>query len=329
MKYNLPSGPTVMSQDIIIQNALNAWTLNPNLYRLDDTALYDENGNLKSGSSWTEKHINALHIIPVYDVDIEEILVPENNVDQFALFWVMSRDDIYDDQWDSFYSHARNYNSSIISEITFMIKSLSQLVERRKSQDSDLSSTSDEGDKLEQLTQSLANTICTAFLRMTKLYDKRYPSWDYMNNSYVITLLRTMSGNVHPDGTISYRLSKSKMTTYVWVEAKPLQYSPARNYRKTIPQKAAESIALAQSLWNETEIKDTEIFGIEFSHRFVSFWHARFPYQYLVSIQTNPVLPPEQYVIMKRSRVLDLIERPGRREFARWFVGLLGHLSCV
>lgn len=58
-----------MSQAII--NAVNAWKSNPELYRLDNSSLYDGAGNIKSASNWTEKHMNSLHIL--YELDKEII----------------------------------------------------------------------------------------------------------------------------------------------------------------------------------------------------------------------------------------------------------------
>jgi hypothetical protein len=322
---------TMMNANVII--AINAWKSNPELYRLDDPSLYDDSGNIKSASSWTEKHMNALHIIPMFDINIfaNGVLPTDEELNKFKLLWVMSRDDIYDGNWDSFYQLVPSNPSSLyISSMTSILNSLIELVERRRSTDSDLSSTSDEGYKLEMFTQTLSNVICSSFLKMTGFHTKQYPSWDYTNYSYTISLLRSMTGSVRPDGVIVYKVNKTNMISHVWIEAKTLEFSPTRNstkYKSTIPQKAAECLALAQSQWDPNITKDCEIFGIEFSHRFVSYWHAVIPYNYLVSLQTSIIIPHDQYVIMERSTVLDLIESEDRRTFARWFLGLLKSVS--
>jgi hypothetical protein len=400
----------MMNANVII--AINAWKSNPELYRLDDPSLYDDSGNIKSASSWTEKHMNALHIIPIFDINIfaDGVLPTDEELNKFKLLWVMSRDDIYDGNWNSFYQLVPSNPSTLyISSMTSILNSLIELVERRRSTDSDLSSSriaessqvecnetreqkktinnfsqpllcdsglglesitqkasfsslippfesSDEGYKLEMFTQTLSNVICSSFLKMTgfhtnprtkrkgleKISDQslsasslrvplhskaQYPSWDYTNYPYTISLLRSMTGSVRPDGVIVYKTNKTNMISHVWIEAKTLETRNSTKYKSTIPQKAAECLALAQSQWDPNITKDCEIFGIEFSHRFVSYWHAVIPYNYLVSLQTSIIIPHDQYVIMERSTVLDLIESEDRRTFARWFLGLLKMLD--
>lgn len=309
-----------------IKNAINAWKLNPDLYALDH--LYDSAGNIKSASNWTEKHMNSLHIL--YELDKEMPYELQPNIEPFKLFWAMTRDDIYEDDWDRFYNSAQGISTNTIANITSIMKTLVDLVERRKSTESDLSSTSDEGYKLEIFTHSLANSICSSFLKIMGLHAKQYPSWDYMHiEYYTITLLRSMTGKVRPDGFIALKHNKIDIVPYIWVEAKTLEYAPTRNpkkYKSTIPQKAAESLALVQHRWNEDEIKDHEVYGIEFSHRFVAIWYVLFPYQYLVDLQTKKILGHDSYIVMKRSMVLDLIENKDRQTFVEWFVSLIHHL---
>jgi hypothetical protein len=316
-----------MSQTII--NAINAWKSNPELYRLDDNSLYDDVGNIKSASHWTEKHMNSLHIL--YELDREMPYELPSDIEPFRLFWTMTRDDIYEDNWSKFYDSVQGVNTNTMANITSIMKTLVDLVERRKSAESDLSSTSDEGYKLEIFTHSLANNICSSFLKIMGLHSKQYPSWDYMHTEYyTITLLRSMTGKVRPDGFIAFKQNKIGIVPHVWVEAKTLEYSSTRNpnkYKSTIPQKAAESLALVQYNWDENEIKDREVYGIEFSHRFVAIWHVVFPYQYLVNLQTKKILNHDEFIVMRRSTVLDLIESRDRRTFAEWFTGLMNQLQ--
>lgn len=312
-----------------IQNAIRAWKCNPELYRLDDPSLYDTAGNIKSASNWTEKHMNSLHIL--YELDTEMPYGLPSDIDSFRLFWTMTRDDIYEDDWSRFYESAQGINMNTVANMTSIMKVLVDLVERRKSAESDLSSTSDEGYKLEIYTHSLANNICSSFLKGMGLHSRQYPSWDYMHiEYYTITLLRSMTGKVRPDGFIAFKRSKIGIVAHVWVEAKTLEYSPTRNpvkYKNTIPQKAAESLALVQSSWDENDIKDHEVYGIEFSHRFVAIWCISFPHQYLVDLQTDATLNHNSFIVMKRSTVLDLIESRDRQTFAGWFVGLMNHIK--
>jgi hypothetical protein len=70
-------------------------------------------------------------------------------------------------------------------------------------------------------------------------------------------------GNVKNDGAILHINQSRKRTIHIWLESKPYKYSPMRalNYGKTIPQKIAESLSLAQNQ------PVREIFGIDFSHK--------------------------------------------------------------
>lgn len=110
------------------------------------------------------------------------------------------------------------------------MKTLVDLVERRRSTDSDLSSISDDGYKLKIFTHSLANNICSSFLKMMGLLSKQYPSWDYMHvELFTITLLRSMTVKASPDGFIALKHSKKGIVPHIWVEAKTLDYAPSRN----------------------------------------------------------------------------------------------------
>lgn len=310
--------------DASITNAIEAWSQNPELYRLDNISLF------VSGSNWDDKHFNAFHIIPLFDEDIfsDMIDISSQELEAFRLLWIMSRDDIYDDNWESFYKASDRVSNIYKSNITAIMTVLINLIDRRRSTDSDLSHTSDE-DKQESLTRSLSSVICSSFLKMTRFHQKQYPSWDLIDCSYVISVLRNQfKAKVVPDGSIVYKLDKHNVIHHIWIETKTLGFAPAREgYEKTIPQKAAECLALAQRQWNPNIIRDHEVFGIEFSHRFVSFWRARVSHEYLRQLQISPSIPPQHYVIMRRSPVLDLIEQKDRCTFTKWFLTLLKTLN--
>jgi hypothetical protein len=68
------------------------------------------------------------------------------------------------ENWCSYkYSSSKN---DTVHRISCIMPSLIKMVERRKSNDSDISSTTGEGLKLEIYTQTLANNIYTEFLKI-------------------------------------------------------------------------------------------------------------------------------------------------------------------
>ncbi|GAB5593995.1 hypothetical protein Unana1_08895 [Umbelopsis nana] len=246
-------------------------------------------------------------------------------------FWALSRDDIYDDNWEKLRMVTKDVPAATMTKITTVYTLLAELVARGKSQDSDLSSTSDEGCKLEIATQGFANAVCNMFLHISGLHSKKtYPTWDYDQSSFDVKFLFGKTAYVRPDGVIVYKPERGTKHPYVWIEAKPLEYAEGRSsskYYRTIPQKAAECLALVQSIWNETDTRDYEVFGIEFCHRYASFWTAKFTHAYLQNMKYDVVLAPECYVILKRSKTFDLIESKDRYHFTQWFAGLLEHIS--
>ena len=328
-----------------IIHAKESWRQNPNLYRLDNPILQDiTHGCLKSGSVWNLMHIQAFHIVPILNLKIEDVLpcnfLPNDDdlAADFHLFWSMDRDDIYDKNWEKFYITDQAADASTRAAITSSLNDLMTLVERRRSTDSDLSSTSDEGEKIEFETQAFARSTCRAFLDIMQLHRKDRPSWDYVDSSAKlahrqILVLDSIYGNARNDGAIIHVNADKAVSSFVWIEVKPLEYAPRPRtenaYISKIPQKAAEALSFAQSHWQivGTNIQDQESFGIEFDHRYASFWHALFPRQYLLDVHRFPVLKHTQAIALKRTRVFDLIEIEDRKEFARCLAGLLKYIS--
>jgi hypothetical protein len=328
-----------------IIHAKESWQQNPNLYRLDNPNLQDiTHGCIKSGSAWSLMHMQAFHIVPILNLETKDVLpqdfLPDDNelATSFHLFWSMNRDDIYDKKWEKFYNTDQTTEANIRAAITSSLNDLMTLVERRKSTDSDLSSTSDEGDKIEFETQAFARSTCRAFLDIMKLHKKDRPSWDYVDSSAKsahrqILILDSIYGNARNDGAIIHIDTNKPVSSHVWIEVKPLEYAPKPRtenaYINKIPQKAAEALSFAQSHWQQagTTIQDQESFGIEFNHRYASFWHALFPRQYLLDVHRFPILNHTHAIALKRSKVFDLVESNDRKEFARSLMGLLKYLS--
>ena len=258
--------------------------------------------------------------------------------DDFHLFWSMNRDDIYDKNWEKLYQTDPNTCAKTRVIISSIMKDLMTLVERRRSKDSDLSSTSDEGNKTESGTQTFCSNICQSFLDILNLHQKRLPSWDYVESTNKeahrpVTILGSVYGRARNDGSIVHTNLDKSVSSFVWTEVKPLEYAPILKTEKTyiskIPQKAAEALSFAQSYWQTigVDIKNQENFGLELNHRYVSFWHALFPKEYLLDVYRSRVLNHDHIIAFKRSKVFDLIEAEDRKEFARCFVGLLNYIS--
>ncbi|KAJ1968599.1 hypothetical protein IWQ62_001149 [Dispira parvispora] len=65
------------------------------------------------------------------------------------------------------------------------------------------------------------------------------------------------------------------------------------------------------------------VFGIQFSYRYVTFWRAVIPENYLDLLNDSGDLPPDVFIEMKRSTVLDIEQPDGRYEFSRALLSLL------
>jgi len=316
-----------------VVTAIEAWQQTPDLHRLDHPRLFDDNGHLKSGSRWTQQHVDAFRIVTVQNVPLDDLFafslpaLDEPVMQQCQLFWRLTRDDLYHQNADALSNIG--IPMTMFIRIGACMEALMGVIDRRRSHDSDLSHTSNENeDETESATNSLARTICRTFLHLTNLHHKRPPSWDYVaRHEYMpIRILRSSEGSVKNDGAIVYISEQRKKTVHIWVEAKPYEYSPERplRYESTIPQKVAESLSLAQ---NQPTVRD--VFGIEFSHRYAAFWSVHFTDDYILQSKNNPILDPTHPMIMKRSRVFDLVEQHDRCEFAQAFVGLLRYKSSV
>src|SRR5438132_8722137 len=101
LQFNIDARPEII-------DAKKGWETNPNDYRLDNlNLLNDSHKYLKSASEWTIAHTEAFHIVPILDLEIEDVLPKEflpndSELKDFHLFWCMERDDIYDQNWHKF-----------------------------------------------------------------------------------------------------------------------------------------------------------------------------------------------------------------------------------
>ena len=308
---------------------MELWRQNPNLHRLDELR------HLVSGSQWTMHHVNAFRVL----IDINTSILPDHYspsdeiISRYRLFWAMSRDDVYNAEWDVFYSQAGDTPPNFIAGITSCMDAIVDIVDRRNSHDSDLSHTTNEDEnELEIATSALARVICRTFLNLSGLHRKTRPSWDFVtkNREATIRILRSIEGTVRNDGSIVYVDQHRRIHPRIWIETKPLEYAPRSiHYEKTIPQKVAETLTLAQNNCDYLNniIHDQDVFGIEFSHRYASIWHAIIPASYLIRMYNEPVLSPDDNIVMKRSHVYDLAEPDHRKHFAELFLAVLNYID--
>lgn len=329
-----------------IIHAKDTWKKNKNIHRLDNPILQDiKQQCLKSGSSWTMAHMQAFHIVHILDLEIKDVLpyeyIPDDNdelFNKFYLFWIIDRDDLYDKNWEKVFNINTNIDSKIKADIISCLNNLMTLIERRKSTDSDISTTTDEGEKIEFQTQVLASSICRTFLNILELHKKDKPSWDYVDSSAhfshrKITILDYLYGNARNDGSIINVDKNNHVSSHIWIEVKPLEYAPRPKsenaYVNKIPQKAAEALSFVQSHWNteRLNVKDQETFGVEFNHRYVSFWHALFPKEYLLDVHRFSILDYNHAIALKRTKVFDLVESKDRKEFTKCFISILKYIS--
>ncbi|KAJ1646294.1 hypothetical protein IWQ61_010218 [Dispira simplex] len=289
-----------------------------------------------SGSNWDESHLDALHVEITPDYPMEGVVplnyCPENLLHRMRAFWALDREDLYngnvhmlatviDEATDA---RNRSLTTRISSGVYACMDAITSLIGRYQGDDSYESGTDDEGEgRNESFTNKFAATICENFLTsFTQLQRRVLPSWEYRTPR--LRIQHNPDGTsctVCPDGVIQYAPDRYSRIPYVWVEVKPLSFAPGRRqYRSTLPQKVAEAIAMA-------EHQPREVFGIEFSHRFVAFWRTIIPENYLERVRNSEGLPPDMILEMRRSAVLDFVSQNDRYEFARACLALLMYLN--
>ncbi|KAJ1648952.1 hypothetical protein IWQ61_009810 [Dispira simplex] len=294
-----------------------------------------------SASRWNQRHMDALHVVHILRRPMEEVVpvrhCPEDLLHRIRPFWAMSREDLYTGNFERFDAaiveaadgNNQDWNGNIARGLYTCMEAIAFIIQRPAGTSSQESNTDDEAEgRTEMSTQTLADIICSRFLvRIAQLYRREFRSWDFRAFKTSVEISEGMFSKVCPDGIIWYSLDRRRYIPYVWVEVKQLEYAPQTSdepettaYLSTLPQKAAEAIAMAQ-------YHPHEVFGIEFSHRFVAFWHAVIPENYVELVKNYRELPSDMRFVMKRSRVLDLTLPRDREEFARAFLALMTYLN--
>ncbi|KAG2179824.1 hypothetical protein INT43_003607 [Umbelopsis isabellina] len=286
------------SHENVFKEASMLWRSEPDLYRPYSPSLMNGPLIITPESNWTLEHMFAFHMIPSLDLDLRHILhaeyVPSDMV-KFNSLWRLHRDDIYDKNYEKLlHSDSPQDAGNQAQIIGCMVQLMHQL--------------SPQLPLLHPCVRcSWKSSGCAIDIFLVGIIPIEQP---IIFKYYLVS-----TGNVRADGVIVFAESRHNEQTAVWIEVKPLMYAPRNksNYETTLPQEAAEAPAIVQSRGRQHE-KEQE--------------HAIFPAAYLSSIQTHKSLPPEQYVVLKQSKTLELVEVSGSFQFSQNMVGIMKYLSA-
>ncbi|KAJ1953050.1 hypothetical protein IWQ62_006085 [Dispira parvispora] len=287
---------------------------------------------ITSATEFTKEHMDALHMVPVLNCPIEEVVpishCPEDLLHRIRPFWSASREDLYNRDFERLVPAAKeaangpNHTSySCLSMSTILcLHAVMHLIDMFSGVDSDMSDPDGEVKSVSKITTTgCADSLCNQFLEgLAQLCSQTFPTWDYRPMTWDVKVLpERYNFTVRPDRVIFYAQSKRQKTPFAWVTINPDYLAPTTDeYESTLPQVAAQTIAMAR-------YHPREAFGIQFSFRYVTFWRAVIPENYLELIKGSGDLPPDVFIEMKRSTVLDLEQPDGRYGFSRALLSLL------
>ncbi|KAJ1651266.1 hypothetical protein IWQ61_008130 [Dispira simplex] len=289
---------------------------------------------ITNAAEFTEEHMDALHMVPVLNCPIEEVVpvshCPEDLFHRIRPFWTMSREDLYNYNYEKLGSAIDKATDGSnrpwdlrkaagIHGCTNAIVSLIDQFTGYESYESDSDWDGEAKSWSKITTRACADTLFGGFLsHLTDLRTRGFPSWDYRTLTWNTQILpEGYNFTVRPDRVIFYTEGRRQRAPFAWVTVNPSYLSPTTDrYESTLPQIAAQTIAMAR-------YQPHEIFGLEFSHHYVTFWRAIIPENYLDLLKDSEDLPPDVFIEMKRSTVLDLEQPEGRRKFSRAFLALL------
>ncbi|KAJ1954123.1 hypothetical protein IWQ62_005834 [Dispira parvispora] len=283
-------------------------------------------------TTFSEKHMDELHLQHKLNCPMEEIVplehCPEDLLHRIRAFWALSREDLLDRNAEKLFAATDEARVGVNRELDEGIAlgvetSMSSLMNLTQKYADDYMYGLESDDEREhwsvRVTARCVDTICPTFLSyFTDLNTFKYPLWDYCEMARDAKVLpERYNFTVRPDRVVHYAQSRQQRTPFAWVTINPYYLAPTmRTYESTLPQVAAQTIAM-------TRYHPREVFGIEFSYRYVTFWRAVIPDNYLELIKGSGDLPSDVFVEMKRSTVLDLEQPDGRYEFSRAFLTLL------
>ncbi|KAJ1954352.1 hypothetical protein IWQ62_005777 [Dispira parvispora] len=283
-------------------------------------------------ANFSEKHMDELHIKHKLNCPIEEIVplehCPEDLLHRMRAFWALSREDLLDRNAEKLLAATdeardgsnRHLDGLIVSSVLLSVSAIMNLTQ--KYADDYMYGLESDDERVHwsvRVTANCVDILCFMFLSdFTELNTGKYPMWEYCEMTWDAKVLpERYNFTVRPDRVIHYAQSKRQRTPFAWVNINPYYLAPTmRLYESTLPQVAAQTIAM-------TRYHPREVFGIEFSYRYVTFWRAVIPDNYLELIKGSGDLPSDVFVEMKRSTVLDLEQPDGRYEFSRALLALL------
>ncbi|KAJ1659959.1 hypothetical protein IWQ61_001054 [Dispira simplex] len=286
---------------------------------------------ITGATDFSQEHMDALHVVPVLNCPMEEVVplnhCPDDLFHRIRAFWALDREDLYNRNYDLLTTaiaeaadvHNRSLTARIDLGLLACMEAMMSLVEHYIRADLFECDSNFDDDESKIVTTNCMDILCNKFLlNFTQLCGQKYPTWDYCPVSWDTQVLsERYNFTVRPDRVILHAQSKRQRTPFAWVTINPDYLAPtSEEYESIFPQIAAQTIAMVRH-------QPHEVFGLEFSHHYVTFWRALIPENYLELVKVSGGLPPDMILKMKRSTVLDLELLDGRREFSRAFLSLL------
>ncbi|KAJ1650799.1 hypothetical protein IWQ61_008484 [Dispira simplex] len=286
---------------------------------------------ITGATGFSQEHMDVLHVVPVLNCPMEEVVplnhCPDDLLHHIRAFWALDREDLYHRNYDLLATaiaeaadvHNRSLTVRISSGVYACMEAMISLVDYFIRADLfGWDSNSDE-DESKFVTATYMDILCNEFLfNFTQLCGQKYPTWDYCPMSWDAQVLpERYNFTVRPDIVIFHAQSKRQRTPFAWVTINPDYLAPtSEEYESIFPQIAAQTIAMAR-------YQPREVFRLEFSHHYVTFWRTLIPENYLELVKGSGDLPLGMVLQMKRSTVLDLGLPDDRREFACVFLALI------
>lgn len=320
-----------------VQSAKSFWA-SSNAISLTHPSLYRDDGlQYLNGTHWTENHQSAFHFITLSAVPAEHIVpaefIPSDDDPAFQFlepWWSLNRDDLVCN-FSTGPCPLKNAKPRQFMLLYPVISCLSDLVSGGHLSDtsSETSCLSDQSFP-ETDTQHFASKLIGNMLMAMRMAGPMEPSYELVHgrlaNSHFFHMDYQCSTDGH--GAIFVNQKGAKRSPLVWFDVRP---NPIQDRDTFVYQKIAETIGLAYrfdkfSQKQGTRTMGQEVFGISLDNRWIRFWHALVPTTYLDRLQTHDTIPIDDYVVLKQSRPLDLVEPDDRKEFAKMFWSLMHYL---
>ncbi|KAJ1653997.1 hypothetical protein IWQ61_005988 [Dispira simplex] len=296
----------------------------PNPSRIRDTPI-------TSATEFSREHRDAHHVVSVLNCPMEEV-VPLNHCSEDLLhriraFWALDREDQYNRNHclltaaiaEAADVHNGSLTVRIASGMYACMNAIMDLVEHNTREDL-LEWDPNNAEILSKfVTADCVDILCHKFLfSFTQLNSRKYPTRDYCPMSWDAQVLpERYNFTVRPDRVIFHAQSKQQRTPFAWVTINPDYLAPtSEEYESIFPQIAAQTIAMAR-------YQPHEVFGLEFSHHYVTFWRTLIPKNYMELVKDSGDLSPDMVLKMKRSTMLDLELQDGHHGFTPAFLALL------